>query len=208
MRTNTSVLILPPGTLLPGSSYRATLTVIFIDSQSSSAYADLESEEGVEARLVGGVRRSLGSNDTIDLDGTVSVIHLNPITQLSVAWNCSAISVPELLSTSSSCANFIGFNNLSLSLPGGSLMPGGYEFTMILSLVRNGSETTVQSLATQLLVLFPHPTPPSIKITTVDLNSFLVHRKLFIEAEITSLNTGTVQWSTQYVIGKYCLLAV
>lgn len=206
IKTNTSVLILPPDILLPGGSYRVTLTVAFLNRQSSSAYVELYAVEGVEAWLEGGVRRSMGSNDSIHLNGTRSLVRISPTTQLDVVWMCSPVTVPELAMVNSSCDNFTGASNLSLSLPGGSLMPGGYLFTLILSFAQtqNDSEITmIQSTATQLLVVMPHLSPPRIKIAhSSDFMSFPVHRKLVIEAEIISLLPGSAVWSTQYVIGK------
>lgn len=208
VKISSTVLILPPDTLQPGSLYTATLTVEFNTGHSSTASVSLMSEEKLEAKLVGGVRRGVGIHDIVDLDGRTSVIHHHPSVLLSVSWSCSAVSVPELGQADSSCENFTSSDNLTVSMPEGSLASGGYQFTLNLSLIRRGpggNVVTLKSSATQLVIVFPTPVP-IIKIITTqsdNFNSVLVHEKFSLDAEVFSLHDGSVFWSTEYVVGKF-----
>lgn len=206
VRTNLSVLLLPPNALQPGTSYVATFTVTFHTGSLSTSHVSIESEEVLEARIAGGVRRALGVEDRIDLDGRSSLIHHHPTANLSVAWSCVTVSVPELSQANASCENFTGSDSILHSVGGESLPPGGYEFTLMLFLVggrRDGP--TLQSSATQLLVLFPD-TVPRVEIMPtqrVNVDSVLIHRKFSIGAEVSSLSEGRVQWTVEYVEGKF-----
>lgn len=203
LQTNSSVLILPPDTLQPGAVYVVSLTVAFHTGNSTTVQVTLQSEEGLESRLDGGVRRAIGIEGSIDLDGTPSGIHHSPGATVSIAWGCSAIGVPELEGASSSCENFTGSDGIVFSLPGGTLPAGGYEFTLTLSLTRDrDNTTTLQSSATQLVVIFPNPVP-RIRIASVRLDSILIHRSFFLQAEISTSSEGSVQWTAEYVNGEY-----
>lgn len=204
VQTNLSVLILPPNTLHVGSNYTATFTVRFHTGTSSSSHIFLESEEGLEARISGGIRRALGAGDGIDLDGRASLIQHHSSTSLRVAWRCAPVQIPEINPANSSCENFTSSESLLLSVPEENLPPGGYEFTLTLSLVREGeNSTTHQSSATQLLVLFPHPVPRVQILASENVKSFLVQRKLSVGAEVSTPTEGRVQWTVEYVEGEF-----
>lgn len=209
IRTNSSILLLPPNTLYPGGFYTATLRVAFDTGDSSTASVSLESVEGLEARLEGGVRRALGSNNTLELDGRMSVIHQHPEARVNVTWECLDVAVPELELASSSCDNFTSSEGLVLSLAGGTLPPGGYQFTLTLSLLQRGGVVTLRSSTTQLVVIFPNPVPIINIVTTRNdnFNSILVHRRFSLEAEVLTANTGLLRWTTEYVDGECKLLS-
>lgn len=205
VQTNLSVLILPPDTLLLGTLYTATLTVIFHTGASSSASVHLESEEGLEARLAGGVRRAVGVEDSIDLDGSPSLVHHHPSTGLRASWHCFPVSIPELGQANVSCESFTSSDSIRHSVPGGSLPPGGYEFTLTLSLIGEGNITTLQSSVSQLLAVFPNSVP-TVRIAStqsVNVNSVLVHRKFALGAEFSTPSEGRVQWTVEYVEGEF-----
>ena len=201
VQVNLSVLLLPPNTLQPGIHYTATFTVLFHTGTSSSSHVFLESEEGLEARITGGVRRALAAGGGIDLDGRASLIQHHPSTSLRVTWSCAPVQVPEI-NANSSCENFASSDSLLHSVPEGNLSPGGYEFTLTLSLEREGA--AFQSSATQLLALFPHPVPrvQILTLSSVNVNSVLVQRKLTVGAEVSSPAEGRVQWTAEYVNGE------
>ena len=206
LQTNSSVLILAPDTLQPGAVYVISLTVAFHTGNSSTVQVTLLSEEGLESRIEGGVRRAVGTDDPIDLDGTPSSIHHDPgASSLNIVWGCLAVGVPELEGAISSCENFTDSDSIAISLPMDTLPAGGYVFTLTLSLIRDRDNiTTLQSSATQLVVIFPNPVP-RIRITSVRserLDSILVHRSFFLQAEISTVNEGLVQWRAEYVDGE------
>lgn len=207
-RTNTSVLLLPPHMLQPGSTYEATLTVTLSRLEVSTATTSvvLNGEEELLARIEGGTRRSVGVPDEITLDGSSSVIHACPTAQLVVSWNCTTTSVPEVTErNASSCGSFDGGNNLTLSVPAGSLLPGGYIYTLSLSVTDEYRNTTsLQSFTSQLVVVFPNLVP-SIGIVIKSGSSFhsvLVHEKFALEAEVRTATEGMLHWTIEYVEGE------
>ena len=204
-RMNLSILILRPNVLRPGSRYAASLTATFENGQSSSASIRLETERKLEARLSGGVRRAVGINDLIELNGQPSVIHGDLVSQLEISWNCSTLAVPELENVSPSCENFIGSNDLILLIMANSLPPGGYHFTLSLMLTNeSGNTSTLESSVTQVIIRFPYPVP-SIRIFAAhsrDLHSILVHERMILEAEVFTPNEGSLTWSVEYVNGE------
>jgi hypothetical protein len=204
VQTNLSVLLLPPDTLLPGNSYTATFTVTFHNGALSTTSVSLESEERLEARISGGVRRALGIRDRIHLDGRGSLIYHHPSARLTAAWVCATAHVPEISQANASCENFTTSDNLTHFVPGGSLPPGGYKFTLTLSLVREAGDA-LRSSATQLLVLYSNPVP-RVQISPmqiVDVDSVLVHRKFSLRAEVLSHAEGRAQWTVEYVEGEF-----
>ena len=209
VRMDTSVLSLPPYALLSGTVYEATFTVMFNDGETSSISVTLETEEGVEARINGGTRRALGNAEPVNLEGSVSMIERSANTSLNVSWSCSAISVPELQESSPSCVNFRTSDGLILTLSPGQIPSGGYSFTLTLTLTGTQG-TLLQSSSSQVIVIFPHPVP-SVNIVRVQhemFESFLVHRKFSLSAELFSPYEGSLEWSSEYVEGKPLILSI
>lgn len=207
-RTNTSVLLLPPHTLQPGFCYTATLTVTLSTMAISTASVSvlLNGEEELLARLAGGTRRSVGVSDNVTLDGTSSVIHIRPTAQLGVAWSCIAVSVPEVSvkGNTSSCGSIAEDGNRTLYLSAGRMSPGGYIFTLNLSIIdENGNVTSLQSSTSQLVVVLMD-LAPIIELVIRNgsrLRSVLVHDKFVLEAEVETAIGGVLYWTTEYVEG-------
>ena len=205
LKINSSILILPPGTLQPGTIYVASLRVDFETGESSIASVLLESKMELKAKLSGGERRALGSNDRIDLNGETSVIQHNSSVQLFVSWNCSTVPVTEIEVVDSSCENFTSSSGLVLYLPRGALPPGGYEFTLTLTLTwKSGNRTLLQSSASQVVIVFSYLVPRIRIVTIQNTNqySILVHKKVIIESEVSTSLQGSLGWSVEYVKGK------
>ena len=202
-RSNLSTLLLPPCPLLPGLNYRATLTVSLTGESHASTSTLISVEENLQARIVGGVRRSAGAEESLTLNGEVSIIELHSSTQLLVLWNCSTVSVPEITGTPS-CPTFDENGNLTVSLPPGALAPGGYRFTLqLLALTTNG--TDLESLYSQVIVVFPELVPRvQIEVRRESrFHSVLVHENLVLEASVQTFRPAVVQWSIEYVEGEY-----
>ena len=205
-RVNSSLLFLPPTILQPGVLYLATLRVDFSTGQSTSANVHLESVMRLEARLSGGVRRGLGINDDIDLNGGPSIVYLRETTEPDISWNCSVITVPELEAGSSSCENFVGSNDLIFMIPAGVLPPGGYKFTLILTHIGENGSSLLQSSASQLIVIFPYSVPRVrlVPSRSTYLSSIPVDRRVVLQAEVVVTGpSGEARWSTEYVQGMY-----
>ena len=208
-RTNTSILLLAPLTMQPGSSYIAScaLTVVLhgTDVHTVSASVILIGEEELLAQIIGGTRRSVGVTDSINLDGSYSIVHQRQTTQLVIIWNCTTVSILEWNENISSCGSFVSARGLILSLPAGSLSPGRYMFILSLSLTtQDGNVTSLQSSTSQQIVVFPNLVP-SIEIILrriSRLRSVLVHEKFVLEAKVAATMDGVLRWTTEYVEGE------
>jgi len=201
-RSNLSALLLPPCALQPGSQYRAELTVFLTGQSSASTSTLICVEESLQARLAGGVRRSIGTGEALTLSGEASIIELHPSTRLFVVWNCSIVAVPEITG-SPSCQNFDESGNLTVAMPVGTLAPGGYRFTLhLFAMASNG--TDLESSSSQVTVIFPVSIPRvQIEVKRESrFQSVLVHESLTLVASILSFRPAMVQWTVEYVEGK------
>ena len=207
-RSNVSALFLPPCILQPGVRYRATLAVSLTGSSSTFVSTYLNIKEELTAWIAGGIRRSAAVGDILTLDGSSSIIQLHPESQLSVAWNCSTEAVPEI-SGSPSCQDFDENSNITFSLAPGSLSPGGYVFSLILSTTgarANGS--SLSSSYSQEVMVYP-ASVPSVQIVVKPhsrFHSVLIHEKKALEAEVRTNRPAMLYWTVEYVQGKDALL--
>ena len=210
VNTNSSVLVLPPGLLIPDSVYTAMLAVRYggenyVISDIVTIVTDVE----IRAMIKGGDRRALGVNHVIILDGSISkgVTLLPSNTILIVSWDC------QVTTTNDSC---IGQNGEPVSLGNAELeytIEAGqlaseieYEFSLTLSLTWNHTNGIIlESTAHQSVLIFPYSVPivelyPS---PGLDLNAVLIQRELTLLASIRSSIPGNVSWTAEYVAGMY-----
>lgn len=210
IRRDSLMLLLPANTLMPGRVYTVTFSTIASASEqygSRDVSVTLETVEEIVARLSGGVRRAVSSEDGVELDGTASTIQHTTRNQVGISWNCSTVSVPELSSMTASCSDFSAPppHRLTLWLPPGVLPPGGYHFTLTLSLMDTRGNVILESSTIQLIIVFPHSIPMAhvVRVQGRDSGSVLVHEKALLEVEVKSSLPGQLVWSSEYVIGKF-----
>lgn len=110
-------------------------------------------------------KRSVGITDAIILDGTFN----HSQTSDHIVWSCMTAKLNE---NASSCGSIDRASGSVLSLPAGSLSPGGHTFTPCLSITDQGwSETSLFSSTSQLVAVFPNSIP-SIEILSEEVQVF------------------------------------
>ena len=209
--SRTIVLVLPPYSLELGLEYTATLTVDFnsvIVEASAMLTTNIELFNLV-ARISGGVRRSIGTNEDILLDGRQSQYVNTSSLVLDIAWRCATLASNEECIGQNGHALLFSTNSLVQIIPHGALQPGEYNFSLNLHLTSDSQNSTVmlESSTYQVVIIFPFPVPRVDVIQTenvgMDLESVLVHNELILNIGVQSNFPGIGQWTSEYVIGKY-----
>ena len=85
---------------------------------------------------------------------------------------------------------------LVYTIPGATLQPGSYSFSLTLN-YRGQQSTTYQ-----MIVILPYHVPLVTLTPPLGLEAFPVHEKFTLRARIYSDFPGTAEWSTQPVVGK------
>ena len=206
-----TVLVLPPYSLELGSEYTATLSVEFnsvIIEASAMLVTDVELFNLV-ARIGGGVRRSIGTNEDILLDGRQSQYVNTTSLVLDISWRCASITLNQECIGKNRQALSFSTDGLVQIISSGTLPPGEYNFSLNLHLMSYSQDTDVllESSAHQVVVVFPFQVPSVAIIQAeniaVDLESVLVHNELILNIGMQSNFPGIGQWTSEYVIGKY-----
>ena len=208
--SRSSVQVLTPYSLELGLEYTATLSVDF-NSVTVEASAVLITDVelfNLIARINGGIRRSIGINEDILLDGRQSQYVNTSSLALDVAWRCvSLASNDECIGQNGQAFSFSA-NSLAQIIPRGGLPPGEYNFSLNLRLMSDSQNSTVmlESSTYQVMIIFPFPVPRVDVIQAenvgVDLESVLVHNELILNIGVQSNFPGIGQWTSEYVIGK------
>ena len=201
--SRSSLLVLPPNLLEMGSEYTATLSVGF-GTLSAVVEGSVRLVTGVElvARLANGVKRSVGVNEDISLDGRTSQFINTSSAMLGISWKCGMIdSIDNCIDRH---GQYLTLSNDSLVqiIPSGMLLPGEYNFTLTLNVVSNSD--ILEASTYQIVVIFPFMVP-RVKIVPdlgTDLESVLVQNELILNVQVQSDTPGTAQWTSEYVIGE------
>ena len=203
INTNTIVLTLPPHTLLPYSTYIATLTVTSDTEQTGYALVILTAElSGIQARIDGGIRRAVWAGGNIVLDGRLSDGIRLADTEALTVWNCSDIwsgleSASPCSANVESILNDVESNfSLLLEIEAGTFAPGSYRLTLTITYINQVSS------AYQVLDVVSYKLPQVTITPHLRLNSIPVHEKLLLYAIIVSDYSGTVDWVSQNILGK------
>jgi hypothetical protein len=211
--SRSTVLVLPPYSLELGLEYTATLIVDFnsvIVEASAMLIVDVESFNLV-ARISGGVRRSIGTNEDILLDGRQSQYVNTSSLVLDIVWRCATLASNEECMSQNGIVLSFSTNSLVQIIPLGALQTGEYNFSLDLHLLSDSQDNVMlESITYQVVVVFPFPVPRVDIIQTenveMDLESILVHNELILNIGVQSNFPGIGQWTSEYVIGKYITL--
>ena len=207
---HSTVLVIPPNSLQLGLEYTATLSVDFnsiIVEASATLITDIELFNLV-ARVGGGVRRSIGTNEDILLDGQQSEYVNTSSLELDITWTCAMLASNEECIGQNGQVLSLSTDSLIQIIPRGTLQPGEYNFSLSLRLMSDFQDTVMlESSAYQVVVVFPFPVPKVDIIQTdnigVDLESVLVHNELILNVGVQSNFPGIGLWTSEYVIGEY-----
>ena len=200
--TRSAVLTLPPNSILPHSVHTATLAVSVREKVGSAVAILVTDLSNIRARINGGNHITVSYNDTIYLDGRVSEGLSTDITNdrlFSVSWTCmNTTELPATLPCLDQDGSPLNTSSTELvyTIPGATLQPGSYSFSLTLN-YRGQQSTTYQ-----MIVILPYHVPLVTLTPPLGLEAFPVHEKFTLRARIYSDFPGTAEWSTQPVVGK------
>ena len=206
--THSTELVLPPYSLELGTEYTAMLSVNFgstVVEASVTLMTDIELFNLV-ARINGGIRRSVGTSETILLDGRQSQYVNTSLFALDITWRCIVVATDEDCSGQNGQYLSFSTDNLLQVIPSGTLQPGEYNFSLTLNLMSASRDTvTLETSAYQVVIVFPFSIP-SVEIIQgrLDLESILVHNEFILNIDVRSNSLGMGQWTSEYVIGECC----
>ena len=210
--SHSTVLVLPPYVLELGLEYTATLSVDFnsVIVEASATLMTAVELFNLVARISGGVRRSVGTNEDILLDGRQSHYVNTSSLSLDITWRCSTIASNEECMGQNGQALLFSTDSLVQIIPGGTLQPGEYNISLSLLLMSDSQDNVMlEANAHQVVVIFPFPVPRvDIVNTGTDLESVLIHNELILNVDVQSNFPGISQWTSEYVIGEYICSSV
>lgn len=215
--SHSSVLVLPTNSLELDTEYVATLSVEFpIFSVAVNASVRLVTDVelvDLRPRISGGVRRSVGVNEPIELDARSSQYVNTSTVLLGIRWMCVMKESEEMCVLRNGQSLSFSRDNLVQVIASDGLAPGEYNFTLTLSLLSTSQDVIVRDASTsQTVVILPYSIPniafiPGPDNAAINLESVLVHKELILNIAVQSDLPGVAQWSSEYVIGKQIMLA-
>lgn len=194
VRTNTSVLTLPPFSLFHDQIYTVIVNTEHEDINATVMVTT--SEPCLVAHIAGGDYRELDQSETVVLEGSSSEglstdVASDPLFHLQ--WTCSFDGVP--------CLNKEGLEvelpaDVTISIPPNTLPTGTYTFT--LSLYYN-NHTSVAESSVQIV----RDSPPLLQISLPRCcGPIPVHTNVTVLATVYSEVFSFVRWTVESVPGK------
>ena len=207
---SSSVLIVQPYSLEVGFEYTAKLSVEFsaysvVINASTRLVTDVSLFD-LKANIGGGIRRSVGASEVIELDGRTSQYVNTSSALLEVMWRCIDTETGENCITRNGQTLTFSRDGLVQMIPSRTLTPGEYNFTLTLNLISPSQDSQpLEASVDQIIVIFPYsvPTVQIIPDPGMDLLSVLVHKELILNVAVQSNFPGIAEWTSEYVIGKY-----